>query len=796
MPVGYKDLLNAKDTGGGRSAKDVLKQYLANLPVFILCLVLCIAAAVLYTQFVAPKYYVSTSILIKDENSNTKGGREEQSDLLNNAMTGYSNVNIENEMQRLRSRGLIERVITKGGFNIFYYSEGKFRRTAIYMQSPFRIVTQNIADSSLLDLRVSKLTNWGASISYDEGDGLKRIAVRWNTSFRAGGKQFKLVPSASFFNEKQVYAAVWKPVGKTLKDFLEDFSVSVSGMKTTIIDMSVLSENLDRGKDMLNAIAREFRQSNIDELNKLAQSTIQFIDDRLGMVSDELRGVEGNLENYQGRQQAYDLMQQSNQSLTNSDVSEKTLSDIKVQQKVVDMVRESLLNQGNQDRPIPSTLGITDPTLNDLVTRYNNLVLRKEREAPGLAEKSILLQDLVGQINDLKQTISTNLQTISRNLELRASHFEEQNNQYTQAMASLPRKERILQEIKRQQSIKEGLFLYLLQKREETAISMTSHPSNYEQIDPAAGDPEPVQPNTATIFKLAILLGLILPIGIIYLRSVMNDKVNNREDIMKKTVAPIIGEVSHISRLRSRVLPALGQNLIGEQFRLIRSNLGFLQKEKMKQVILITSTTSGEGKSFISLNLAAVLAKSGKRVALLELDLRKPQDKNLSVDQSKGITDYLSGRLPLTEIGQPLEQLPNLDIYPAGPYLSDPADLLLNERVASMFAQLKQKYDVIVINSAPAGLVSDALVLGEYADTVLYVVRQAFSKKKQLGFVDDLFRTGKLNNMCLVFNDVKTGVRYGYDGYGYSKGNAYYRAHLNGQRQSVWSKMKNTAGFN
>jgi capsular exopolysaccharide synthesis family protein len=304
-----------------------------------------------------------------------------------------------------------------------------------------------------------------------------------------------------------------------------------------------------------------------------------------------------------------------------------------------------------------------------------------------------------------------------------------------------------------------------------------------------------VEPNKKTTYRIALLIGLVLPVAFIYLRDLFNDKVRTREDIMKRTSIPIVGEISHIKKLNLKVLPALRQDLTGEQFRMIRSNIALLQKHKDKLVILITSTTSGEGKSFISLNLAAVFAKAGKRVALLEFDLRKPHDKNLTVDQSTGITDYLTGHIPLQETGQQMKDIPGLHIFPAGPFISDPADLLLDEKVTLLFAQMKHQYDVVVVNSAPAGLVSDAQVLAQYADMVLYVIRQEHTNKQQIGFIDDLFRTQKLSNMGLVFNDVRTGVKYGYEGYGYSKGNPYYRGPLNGQKKSVWSKMKNTVGI-
>jgi capsular exopolysaccharide synthesis family protein len=794
MPAGYKDLLNTKNEGPVSSPKDVLRKYIAYLPLFIICLLVFAGAAFLYIKYTTPKFRASTLILVKNENKNNSSvpGSGNSNELLTNAMNGLGIVNLDNELLRLRSSGLIKGVVEKNGFNISYYLIGKIRRSDVYLDAPFRVIPKSITDSSELELTFSQLNAKGATLSYTSSNEKKSEVIQWNSEFMAGGKKFSLIPVSTWFEEKSVYEVEWKPVSQTAGEILNKFSVGTSGERTTIIELSILIENLNRGKDILDAIASEFRQSNVEELNKVALNTIQFIDDRLAIVSGELDSVEGGLESYKGSNKVYDLAQQSTQSFQNSDAASKNINDIKVQQRVVDMIQQSLKGNG-KTKLIASTLGIADPTLNNLVSRYNELQLKKEREAPDLGEQSMIIKDLNSQINDLKTSIGENLQTLSKALELQESNMQNQNGNYNQMITSLPRKERLLQEIKRQQNIKEGLFLYLLQKREEAAISRTSGPSNYEQIDPASGY-GPVEPNSSLLYRLALALGLILPVGFIYLKDLFNDRINTREDILKKTAIPIIGDIGHIKKIKRKILPALDQNLTGEQFRTIRSSVAFSKEQYDKQVILVTSTTSGEGKSFISLNLAAVLAKAGKKVALLEFDLRKPHDKNLPVDQAHGLTDYLAGDLTLPEIGQPVEQLPNLHIYPAGPFVADSADLLLSEKIKILFQQLKYKYDVLVINSAPAGLVSDAFVLGEYAGATLYVIRQKHTKRKQLGFIDDISRLNKLNNVCLVFNDVRTDVKLGYEGYGYSQGNHYYNGHMT--KKSIWRRKKNTVNSN
>lgn len=324
-----------------------------------------------------------------------------------------------------------------------------------------------------------------------------------------------------------------------------------------------------------------------------------------------------------------------------------------------------------------------------------------------------------------------------------------------------------------------------MKKREETAIINTSSKlSNYHQIDPATGY-GPVEPKTRYIRLFAVILGLLIPVGWINIRDLLNDKVRNRNDITNRMQIPVLGELSHIPKRKNRGMLVMESDLLGEQFRIIRTHLSTLQD---KQVILVTSSTNSEGKSFVSLNLAAVLAIPGKKVALLEFDMRNPCIfKTLNINHSKGLANYLTSKVQdLSEISKQLDNIPSLHVYPAGPLPYNPADLLLSGNLPHLMEKLKKEYDYIIIDTAPVGLVTDAFILGEYSDAVVYIVRQRHTLKKQLDFINDIFENEKFVNMGLVINDVKTGAKYGY-GYGYGYNYSYDSGKA--KKGNLWRRM-------
>jgi capsular exopolysaccharide synthesis family protein len=687
----------------------------------------------------------------------------------------------------------MERVVIKNQFNISYYKLGKFKRTDLYLDAPFRLIPQHLTDSTQsVAITINNIKNDVIKIAYGPDKDQKHLYVRWDIPFTVNENEFILVPHGRISGNDGDYLTVWNPVGVTAGELLSKTSVFTMDKKTTIIQLSALVENPRRGEDILNAISQEFIQSNKEDQILLFQNTLRFIDDRLDVVSKELNGVEGNLENFQGNNEIVNVYDQTVQSLNNSNGVSKDLTDNNVQQGVVEMIRTYFNNPDNDGKLVPSSLGVNDATLISLITHYNELQLKKERETPLLGSNSIVLKDINNQINGVKGSILENLQNISKNLKLQESSLQQKNQQYNQFLSALPHKERMMQDIKRKQGITEGLYLYLLQKREQTAISVNaSNVSNYRQIDTATAF-GPVEPNTPIILSYSALLGILLPLGFIRLRSLLNDKVIERNDITGKVHLPVLGELAHIPRGKTRGIAVLGRDIIGEQFRIIRTNLSiFLQKPKDKQVFLVTSTSVDEGKSLISLNLAAVLAIPGKKVALLEFDLRSPGIiRNIPTDNQKGLTNYLTGSTDdLSEIRYVMPDIPSMHVYLSGPLPDNPADILLNETVSNLFQTLKEQYDYIVIDSAPTALVSDAFILGEYSDGVIYTIRLRHTLKKQLDFINDIAKAKKLSPIGIVINDVKTGGKHGY-GYGYGKENAYTSYYTNKKHKFLSKKPK------
>lgn len=781
-----------EDKGNTHSFKEVVSKFLAYYPLFIIALVICVGAGYYYLRVTPPKYKATASVLVK---GNTNEEMTSKDDLIETALSGKPQINLSNDILLLTADNLMQRVVAKYGFNTSYFIKGRILTRDIYNSAPFKLIVKSIKDSlTPVEITIKELGAEGGKIVYGTKENEKYFSFFWNKAFNYNSSTFIIVPQDINFSSEGTYIVQWQPVAKAAEELSSSFSASAFDAKTNAIQLSIIVENVDRGKAVLNAICSEFNMVDIEERNKLSENTVAFIDERLSMISGELKGVEGNLENYQGSNSLIDIKSQSSLSFDNSNSLSNSIKELNIQQGIVTMIMAYFNNTANKPgKLVPSSLGLKDATLASLIAQYNELHLKKEREEAFIGPNNPTMLDMNNQLINLKNSILENLNSISRNLKLQESQLQGHNTQYQQFLASLPHKERVLQGIKRKQSITEGLYLYLLQKREEAAISSTSTSiAHYKQIDPAKGF-GPLEPNKRNIYICTVLLGMIIPVCIIYLLDRLNDKISSQDDITKRLQIPFLGDITHVSKQKSRLASYKSRDLLGEQFRMIRTNLSFLYKQIDKKVILITSTTSNEGKSFVSINIASVLAMPGKKVALLEFDFRKPSiSKNLNIDNNKGITDYLLGHIhDFSNLYQASKEIPSLHIYPSGPVPANPGDVLLNENLNKLFAELKLNYDYVVIDSAPAGLVSDAFLLGVYCDVVLYIIRQRFTTKKQLDFINDLCKTKKLDNIGLVLNDVKVGGRYGYNGYGYNGKNGYYNnTEVNGKGYFRWDKVK------
>jgi len=774
------------------TVKEHVMRYLAYWPLFLVSLIICISAGFTYLRYATPIYKATTLILVKGEENN--GGARKTEDLIRTALEGGSSPgNLDNEIQLLTSAGLMERVTAKNNFNISCYKLAQIRRIDLYKDLPFQLTLVSYTDStndSPVDLTLSDIGPKGGTAEYGADQNKTIIRFNWNKNFTISGKTFRLSCNGPLKNIDGKYLISWVPVTSAAQKILSNLTVAALDKKTSILKLEILSENLKYGQDVLNAIFKEFNLSYLEEKNAISEKTARFIDDRLAVVSSELSGVEGNLESYRGNNEIVNVTSQSALSFENESSVSKNITDVMVQQGVVKMIQDYFNSSDTKGKLVPSSLGINDPTLATLIVNYNELQLQKERLAPTQATNSLVLKDLNNQLASLRGSILENLQNITKNLQFQENKLQQKSAQYKQFISALPHKERVMQEIKRKQSITEGLYLYLLQKREENSISASSsNVSIYKQIDEAKGY-GPVSPNKRNIQLYSIAFGLLIPIGIIRLRDMMNDRIMRKSDITTRTQIPVIGELSHIRPSKNPGIVVQSRNLIAEQFRLLRTNLSFIRETGSNQVILTTSSSNNEGKSLTSLNLAAVLAAPGNRVALLEFDMRMPAIiKMIGMDINAGLSEYLAGEVTSTdEIRYEVAEMKSLHIYPAGKTPFNVADLLLSEKLPAFIETLKQQYQYIVIDTAPVNLVTDAFILGKYADIVVYMVRQNHTLKRQLENINDIYKAGKFSNLCIVFNDIRAGAKYGP---GYENHKAYEYSYGKNSRHRFGSHKKN-----
>jgi capsular exopolysaccharide synthesis family protein len=399
-------------------------------------------------------------------------------------------------------------------------------------------------------------------------------------------------------------------------------------------------------------------------------------------------------------------------------------------------------------------------------------------------------------IEKLRKDILESLMHVGKTYQMAIQEISKKGSNVDLQIQKLPKRQKELLEVVRQQKILEELYSYLLQKKLETSIASVSTISNIKVLEYARASGLPVSPNRQSLYVLFFVIGLAIPLGIIFLKEVLNDKVKTKADIERVTTTPVLGEIGHAEESGALVVTQNNRQYIAEQFRIIRSNLQYIIPKQDKPVMMVTSSFSGEGKSFITTNLGAVLAVSGKKTVILEFDIRKPKIMDgLGLKERKGITNYIVGNLNIQEIIYPVPGVENLFVIPCGPVPPNPAEMLLDAKVVTLFQELKRLYDIVIIDTAPVGLVSDALTLGQFANAAVYIVRHNYTLKKQLGLVDNLYKSGKLPHMSIVINDVSVGgggyYGYGYGhnyGYGYRQGsNVGHSGYFeNGKRKNSW----------
>jgi len=746
--------------------KETISKYWNYKILFIFSVLSFMFFTYVFLYFKVPIYTSSIKILLKYSNGGYSGGAKGgTSDI---GLGFFSNrPNLANEVEIIKAVSLMERVVEKNNLNTEIYFLGRARNLEIYdKMSPANVRFQNITDSTKVhSVRVGTIGN---RIYYSKGGKIIYINNFQAISLGDGAEfsvNFNFTKSSKVKNE---YYCTWYPSKQIASRIAGGIGSGTLNKEATILTLSYSYPLPQKGKDILNALASEYSLLNIESKNQTIDNTLQFIDDRLSIIGKDLGGVENEMLQFKQANNAIDLPRQLSTGLGNSETFKSKNNDLTVKMQVCDMLSEYINNPKRKYNLIPSNLGIEDITLSKLVAGYNDGVAKRELLLKTLPEGNIEIRKIEAELDYTRNKALESIRNVRT--EFRNSYLfnTKEIGKITIEVNEIPKKEKELLDIERQKQIKERLYLFLLEKREESAISKASAVSNSNALDEAVSN-GPIGAQNSVIYSLSFILGLAFPILLIFIKDLLNDKIITKKDIEEISSIPIIGDVGHQSN-GTREIVQNSRGRVAEQLRLLITNLQYFINPKLKsKILLITSTVKGEGKSFISMNLASALARSGKKTLVLEFDLRRPRiSKSLGIPNEIGLSNYLSGNLEVDYLIKPVEGVENLFLISSGIAPPNPAELLMQEdKLQAMFSLLKESYEYIIIDTAPLGLVSDAKLLSRYSDLNLYIVRHRFTLKSHIAFIDSLYSNKILPNIALVVNDAVTkGVSSYYSGYG------------------------------
>jgi capsular exopolysaccharide synthesis family protein len=766
-----EQIKTGKTEQGTLSLKDLFYKYIRFIPLFLLSVALALLIAYTYLRYASQVYSAGGSMLIKSENNNNRPDKVE--DIL---MGNNRSQNIQSEIEIMKSRPLMARVVNKLNLQFGYTAKGRIKDQNVYKQAPFSIHALRITDS---------VRAFSMKIKFDNGNQFKvnneAVKFEFDQVFENKNGIFRLNRNGILPVAGTEYNLTWHPLEALAGRLAKTVKVQPKAGGTGILVIDMEAANPQMAADIVNSLMIQYDSMTVEQNNFSTDQIIGFIDGRLDKLKKELDSIQANLLAYRQKNNLINVETQSDGYFEKISAADNLLNEQQMKVALSDLVDEYLQDKKNQYNVVPSSLGLEDITLNELVTGYNKSQL--ERQAllgSNIPPNHPAIKELEALIEKQRQSVLENLRNIKLSYAQAIANINNRSNTEESQLKDMPFKMKEMIEMERQVTTKLALYGLLEGKREEAAISRASTISNSKIIDKATASQIPVKPDKRMIQILAVFIGLGLPALIIFIAELLNDKVTTRFDIERITSAPIMGEIGHSHSENVLIVNKTSRKMVAEQFRIIRTNLQYVVNKIEKPVILVTSSFSGEGKSFISTNMGAVMALTGKKTIILEFDIRKPKIlAGLSIGKNPGISNFLVGKAELKDLILPVPTQENLFVLPCGPVPPNPAELLLDQKVAELFQWLRREFDVVIIDTAPVGMVSDAMTLGKFADCTLYLIRQGYTYKKQISLIDDLYQSKKLPSVSIVINDVKLKAGYGYYGYGrygygYGYGNSGY----------------------
>lgn len=756
---------------------------------FVLSLGVCFGFAVWYLLKTPPVYTRTASILIKD-NSNGKstGAMEDFADL---GMFS-TNTNVVNEMATLQSPDFMREVVSRLNLNTDYHVDGHFHQKTVYGdQLPVKATLVDVPENGWVTFTLQLLKDGSVSLNdFQKGeekiDG--RTTGKLNDTLSCAVGNIVVTPTSSYEEgeEMQLYVS-HIPVKSAADAYLPNLSVTQKNEKSNIVSLSFNDVSTQRAEDVLNTLIAVYNENWVRDKNQIAVSTSMFINERLGVIERELGDVDNNISSYKSEHLLPDVQAAAGMYMSQASETNTAIKELKNQAYIACYIRNSLNSETSKYQLLPvvsTTFG--NSNLSSQISEYNTQLMERNNLISHSSVKNPLIKEMDASINALRDALISSIDNELVALDAQIKSQKSFSKQITSQIASIPNQEKYLLSVERQQKVKESLYLYLLQKREENELSQAFTAYNTRIITMPEGSMIPTAPVKKNILLMALALGILIPIVVIFIKENMNTVIRGRKDLENITI-PFVGEIPLSFRKKkgfsrqvqeekfTPVVKERSRNVINEAFRVVRTNLEFMQnKENESHVIMITSANPGSGKTFISFNLATSLSIKNKRTIVIDLDLRKASLSRYVNSPKKGISDYLVGDVKDIKdvIARPSEAI-KLEIIPVGTMPPNPTELLFSERLSQLIDELRKEYDYIFIDCPPVEIVADASIISKLVDMTLFIVRAGLLERSMLPEIERFYTEEKYKNMSLILNATDGGSgRYGYK-YGYKYGYHY-----------------------
>ncbi|MFT6127013.1 MAG: capsular exopolysaccharide synthesis family protein [Patiriisocius sp.] len=753
------------------SDKDLINEqfdkYISKKKWFILSLVLCFSLAFVYVRYTTKQYGVSANIKIADDDKN-KAALSEINTANDYGLFKKDFNSVSDEIEVLKSKNLINKVIERLNLNVQYFIKGKIKSIEIYENPPVEInfLTEDsiIKNTDFkLALRVdskdqysfiddNKKHNFGDRVTTSIGD----VIITPNFAQKEMKVGREIVIQISSLNTVSLF-------------YNTNIKISPAGDHSSIIQISLQDPVVSKAKDIVDALIVEYNDYVIENKKQVVKLTSDFINNRLEIIAQELSQVDLTAETAKKDNRLTDLAGQSSIFLQSEKELKSQQISTSTQLQLIDYTKDYLSENNDNSSLIPANLSFDDNSINELTKRHNDLVIQRNRILKSSTIKNPVIVNLDQQISTMKQSINASLSNLKSSGQIRLSALQRENSRISSQIYSAPKKERQFRDLQRQQSIKESLYLYLLEKREESAITNGISSPNAIVIDNAFLDStSPIWPKKSILFLAALFIGIIIPVVLIYLSDLLDNKIKTKKDLLRILQIPFIGDIPK-SKIKTKTLKKVDYSPRAEAFRILRSNIDFMLKSNTHicKSIFITSTTAQEGKSHTSINLASSFSFSEKKVLLIETDIRVPRVNDyLKIIAKQGLTDFISDKsLSIDDVTIKMKDNEFLDVIPSGTIPPNPAELLMSQRVNYLFEKVKEKYDYIIVDTAAVGLVTDTLLISDHADMFVYVVSANNIDERQLHIAQTLYDEKRLPNMAVLLNGTTKKKGYGY-GYG------------------------------